>query len=137
MAPEPSRSGPYLGPGVGAMVAMVLGGEGASMIRFSLGVILLLALPVGAEALRCQHGLVAPGDHKVEVLAACGEPVFREEVVDYPFRVTRGGGLPHVEVLPYGLVSEEWVYDFGRQRFRQLLRFRNNRLVTIETLSKP
>ncbi len=106
------------------------------MIGRSLGILLLTA-SAGAEALRCQNGLVATGDHKVEVLAACGEPVFREEVVEYPFRVARGGGLPHVGYLPYGLVSEEWVYDFGPQRFRQLLRFRNNRLATIEMLSKP
>lgn len=104
----------------------------------SLGLMVLLAAaPVGVQALRCQNGLVALGAHKVEVLAACGEPVFREEVVEYPFRVERGGERIHGEYLPFGLVSEEWVYDFGQQRFRQLLRFRNNRLAGIETLSKP
>ncbi|MCC5884877.1 MAG: DUF2845 domain-containing protein [Gammaproteobacteria bacterium] len=107
------------------------------MIGRTLGFLLLLTASAGAEALRCKNGLVAPGDHKVEVLAACGEPVFREEVVEYPFRVAHGGRLPQVEYLPFGLVSEEWVYDFGPQRFRQLLRFRSNRLAAIETLSKP
>lgn len=102
-----------------------------------LGLLALLLLPMAGQALRCQHGLVAPGDHKVEVLAACGEPVFREQVMEYPFRVLPGDGLSHVEYLPFGLPSEEWVYDFGPQRFRQLLRFRNNRLASIETLSKP
>jgi len=107
------------------------------MIRHGLALAVLLASSAGAEALRCQGGLVAPGDHKVEVLAACGEPVFREEVLEYPFRVVPGGRLAHVEFLPIGLLTEEWVYDFGPQRFRQLLRFRNNRLAVIETLSKP
>lgn len=107
------------------------------MIGRSLVILLLLTASTGAEALRCRHGLIAPGDHKIEVLAACGEPVFREEVVEYPFRVHGTGAWPHVEYLPFGLVSEEWVYDFGPQRFRQLLRFRSNRLATIETLSKP
>lgn len=107
------------------------------MLRRGFAIAALIAAPAAAEALRCQGGLVAPGDHKVEVLAACGEPVFREEVVEYPFRVARGGGLAEVEYLPFGLLSEEWIYEFGPQRFRQLLRFRNHRLAVIETLSKP
>jgi len=107
------------------------------MIWRSLGLVLLLAFPAASGALRCEGGLVAPGDHKIEVLAACGEPAFREEVVEHPFRVDRSGRVPQVAFLPLGLVSEEWVYEFGQQRFRQLLRFRNNRLSVIETLSKP
>ena len=103
----------------------------------SLLLLLLILAPAGALALRCAGGLVSQGDHKVEVLAACGDPLFREQVVEYPFRVRELGGLPHLEYLPLAVVTEEWVYEFGRQRFRQLLRFRNNRVTSIETLSKP
>lgn len=107
------------------------------MLRSGLAIAALIAAPAAAGALRCEGGLVAPGAHKIEVLAACGEPAFREEVVEHPFRVDRSGRVPQVAFLPLGLVSEEWVYEFGQQRFRQLLRFRNNRLSVIETLSKP
>lgn len=97
----------------------------------------LAMAPAGTLALRCSGGLVSPGDHKVEVLAACGKPLFREQVVEYPFRVGEFVGVPHREYLPLGVVTEEWVYEFGPQRFRQLLRFRNNRVTSIEILSKP
>lgn len=107
------------------------------MVKRGLAMAALIVAPAAADALRCQGGLVTPGDHKTEVLAACGEPEFREEVVEYPFRVAQVGGRAQVEYLPLGLLSEEWVYEFGPQRFRQLLRFRNHRLAVIETLSKP
>lgn len=107
------------------------------MLLRVLPILLFTLLPASALGLRCTGGLVSQGDHMVEVLAACGEPVFRDQAVAYPFRIREFGGLPHVEYLPIAVVTEEWVYDFGRHRFRQLLRFRNNRLASIETLSKP
>ncbi len=89
------------------------------------------------QALRCDGALVSRGDHKVDVLDLCGEPDFREQLVEYPSRVVSVRGRPHVEYLAIPVVSEEWVYDRGPQRFRQLVRFRNNRVVAIENLRKP
>ncbi len=100
--------------------------------------ILLFAVPsASAVGLRCSGGLVSRGDHMVEVLAACGEPLFRDKAVAYPSRMREYDGRPFVEYLPLAVVTEEWVYEFGPHRFRQLLRFRNNRLASIETLRKP
>lgn len=106
------------------------------MLR-TLLILLLALLPASALGLRCSGGLVSQGDHMVEVLAACGEPLFRDQAVAFPSRVREFEGRPFVKYLPLAVVTEEWVYEFGPHRFRQLLRFRNNRVASIETLSKP
>ena len=56
--------------------------------------------------LRCPQGLVELGDTKYDVRQACGEPAYSD----------------------YDL----WIYDFGPGRFNRLLRFADDRLVTIE-----
>ncbi|HSG88503.1 MAG TPA: DUF2845 domain-containing protein, partial [Pseudomonadales bacterium] len=90
-----------------------------------------------AFALRCPDGVVALGDHKVDVLDACGEPRSKDQVYENPGRVVEIGGERVVQVLGVSLVVDEWVYEFSPQRFRQLLRFRNNRLVEVVALDKP
>ena len=100
-------------------------------------VILLALLPSAAHALRCPKGVVGVGDHVSEVLDACGEPAHRAAVVEQPSRVISVDGRAVAQVLPTGLVVEEWVYEFSPQRFRRLLRFRGNRLLEIRKLDKP
>lgn len=107
-------------------------------ILHALPVLCLLALlPPSAQALRCPDGLVALGDHKVEVLDACGEPLTKDQVFENPIRVLNLDGRRVVQTLGVGIAVDEWVYEFSPQRFRQLLRFRNNRLVAVESLRKP
>lgn len=45
--------------------------------------------------------------------------------------------LRRVEYLPLAVVTEEWIYDLSRHRFRQALRFRNNRVAQVEVPSEP
>lgn len=100
-------------------------------------ILLLLLLAPSASALRCPDGVVEIGDHAVEVLDACGEPRSREEVVESPTRIVTVDGVPTRQTLAVGIVTEEWIYEFSPQRFRQLLRFRGNRLLEIRSLDKP
>ena len=102
----------------------------------TLGLLLSLALPFQATyALRCGSRLVLVGDHSTEVLRLCGEPEsVKEWVVTRTHRSNRS--------RPYGpssvestVLIEEWLYNFGRQRFMQLLRFENGRLKKISSLS--
>lgn len=99
--------------------------------------LLMLLLTPGAWALRCPGGVVEIGDHAVEVLDACGEPLLRDEVLESPTRVVTVDGTPVRQTLGLGIVTEEWIYEFSPQRFRQLLRFRGNRLLEIRALDKP
>jgi hypothetical protein len=106
-------------------------------VRAPVVALVLALLAPGAAALRCPDGVVAIGDHKVEVLDACGEPLTRDQVVESPTRVVTVDGRPERQTLAVGIVTEEWIYEFSPQRFRQLLRFRGNRLREIQALDKP
>ncbi len=107
------------------------------------GLVLVGLLCVGpAHALRCNGRLVTLGDHQVEVLDRCGEPAYVSNRSVYPYEVLRddyrahsAGRLVRIAYLP--ILVEEWVYDLGSSRFRQLLLFRDGRLVAIESIAKP
>jgi hypothetical protein len=87
---------------------------------------LVLASPV--LALRCGGNLVHRGDHIIEVLNKCGEPVWRErwedEIIERRFFDT---------LERQSVVMEEWFYDFGPSRLLHILRFKNSRLESIAT----
>ena len=72
----------------------------------------------GGDSLRCGDRIVSTEDLAAEVLAACGEPDYR----DYWL-------LPPA----YVAAEETWWYNFGSQRFVQILRFRNGELVSIQS----
>lgn len=110
--------------------------------RFSIRTLLLLSAMCFAPSafsistMRCGNNLIEVGDDKFRVLDICGEPAStndRTKVV--------GSTLHHprrtLDLQQYEEVQvEEWVYDFGRNRFRELLRFENGVLVEIQDLRR-
>ena len=94
-----------------------------------------LLLVIGdALAFRCGRRLVHVGDHKLDVLEKCGDPEWAEQRV-----ALRSSRLRH----PYGALEEgryeevlidEWIYNFGRRKFKQFLQFENGVLKKIEQL---
>ncbi|MDX1656023.1 MAG: DUF2845 domain-containing protein, partial [Candidatus Competibacteraceae bacterium] len=109
-------------------------GEASMSNAIWLGILLLLLGSVQpALALRCGTDLVLEGDHKVEVLATCGEPEYRDRFVIYQ-RVPELGHHREEELL-VPVQVEEWVYNFGPHRFMRRLLFHDGRLFKIETLS--
>jgi hypothetical protein len=98
-------------------------------LRFASAVVVAaLSLATPALALRCGSDLVHKGDHVIEVLNKCGEPVWRErwedEIIERRFFDT---------LERQTVVMEEWLYDFGPTRLLHILRFRNSRLESIAT----
>ena len=96
----------------------------------------ILALSMSeAYALRCGNKLVSVGDTKIELLQKCGEPIqvtHRKE--RYPIRIYDY----HLDDyrLSYEIVYvEEWIYNFGPNRFMQSIIFRDGRISKIESLS--
>ncbi|MBW1644753.1 MAG: DUF2845 domain-containing protein [Deltaproteobacteria bacterium] len=87
----------------------------------------LLATTTRALAMRCGRNLVSEGDHKYQVLAACGQPAVRERV-----------GIDNKRLGEYRIV-EEWLYiinEYGHQQM-YLLRFDGEgRLREIEWLGE-
>ncbi|MGH8516325.1 MAG: DUF2845 domain-containing protein [Panacagrimonas sp.] len=82
------------------------------------------ALPraMASDSMRCGSRIVTVEARAADVLAACGEPDFRD-VYSYP-----GPRVP-------GEVSdvEQWTYNFGRNQLLHVLRLRHGRLVDIRT----
>jgi hypothetical protein len=101
-------------------------------------------------ALRCGHELVDIGDNKNDVLDKCGDPesvdshIERRGASNYANARIGDGQYNRGNSLGYGqqhyieidVLVEEWVYDFGRRRLQQYLRFENGRLKEIKTMGR-
>jgi hypothetical protein len=91
-----------------------------------------------ALALRCNTYVIDVGLQKAEVFNKCGAPTLQESHVER--RILRQRTVTPLN--PGGLIIEreleikveEWTYNFGPQRFMQLLVFENGRLVNIKDL---
>jgi hypothetical protein len=100
------------------------------------GIVSLIALSATtrADALRCGSNLVSDGDHFTEVLRICGNPEHVSTWVEYKTYPIEHDHYPFY-TSGYGAVTiEEWIYNFGPNRFMQLLRFENGRLRKIKSL---
>jgi len=89
----------------------------------------LLAAPAAAQAetLRCEGGIVAVGDWKLDLLGKCGEPTLKEEVP------ATTGVLHWPGVTSAMLARERWSYDFGPQANASRLEFEHGRLARVIT----
>ena len=88
------------------------------------------------STMRCGTNLVELGDDKYKVLEICGEPesiYHRTKIIGstlhHPWRTLDIEEYEEIEV-------EEWIYNFGRNRFRQSLLFENGILVDIKDLKR-
>lgn len=77
---------------------------------------------IGADTIRCGSRLVSVGALAAEVEARCGPPSYRD-VEGYA--LPRGRG--------YAADVEIWTYNFGPDRLLEQLKFRNGRLVNINS----
>ena len=98
-------------------------------VRPLLGAFLLLmllgpAMPQAraSDSMRCGSRIVSVEARAADVLAACGEPDFRDVFSWPPPRVP--GEVADVE---------QWTYDFGRNQLLHVLKLRHGRLVDIRT----
>ena len=81
----------------------------------------LAAGRAGADSIRCDGGLVGIGDSRLDLLAKCGPPSLQEaeQVV-----LTVDTDL--------SLLIERWTYDFGPQRFIQVVSLRGGKVIAVE-----
>jgi len=111
-----------------------------------------LLLPNVSQALRCGSELVEIGDLEEDVEAICGEPYSAQthtEIVGSSYNTearsyngingqfpnsSLGAGVENFRQIQ--ITVDEWIYDFGRSRMRQFLRFENGRLREIKNLSR-
>ncbi len=94
-----------------------------------------------ADTLSCGGRIVSTGDSRYEVKAVCGEPDDVSQRVEY--RTARGrvsGPCRRIDgkitcsdtrEQVVEVVIDEWIYDFGRNRFIEYLTFEQGKLVSI------
>ena len=94
------------------------------------------------SSMRCCNDLVGLGDHPIEVLAKCGEPVYVDERVIYHVKKIdrkhpHARRDAHVQKETHVPVSiETWVYNFGPNRFMREAWFVDGRLERVRTLRR-
>lgn len=92
-----------------------------------------------ADTMRCNNRLVSTGDTRYDVRATCGEPDDISQRVEY--RTANGRCWQEGERVRcertderiIEIVIDEWVYDFGRNRFIEYVTFEQGRLVRVRT----
>lgn len=96
-----------------------------------------------ADSLSCNYRIVSSGDSRHEVRSVCGEPDDASQRVEY--RTLRGRVVgpctrdgkrvrcSQTQETVVEVVIDEWVYDFGRNRFIQYLTFEQGRLVSVRS----
>ncbi len=88
--------------------------------RIALAAIISFATPALAWGMRCGSTLVGPGESQHQILSKCGAPARRDPDVQY---LLVGGIRLQRESI--------WYYDFGHERFINVLHFRDGILSRI------
>ncbi|HUP91019.1 MAG TPA: DUF2845 domain-containing protein [Solimonas sp.] len=107
------------------MTAVETGSFSRSVKSWQLAALMLLACAwltpaTAAGAMRCGSKLIDEGKYAVQVLAACGEPAYRD-----PWMVQARNG--------YVADSEDWYYNFGSSQLLRIVRMRNGQVTEIES----
>lgn len=95
----------------------------------------LLFLPPGLatasqeSSLRCERGIVAVGESKIDLLGKCGEPALREEWGTGGWILVRAGAA---SVARGAVARERWTYDFGPSRFVMYATLEGGKVVSFE-----
>ena len=94
------------------------------LISAALFVLLMVSLPVRADAMRCKNALITEGDSTAELLLRCGQPLLRELLSRH-----EENQFGYLVPVTYG---ERWTYNFGKNEFMRFVTVRNGRVVDIE-----
>jgi hypothetical protein len=98
--------------------------------RLAVAAALLGALVPGSarpDSLSCAGGIVSIGDSKLDLLGKCGAPALHERDLEERSVFVRGVG-GHRVVSPL----ERWTYDFGRNRFLQVVTLVKGKVAAVE-----
>jgi hypothetical protein len=105
---------------------------------------LLLSASARADSLSCDGRIVSTGDSRYDVRSICGEPDDASQHVEYrsvrgrvsgPCARDRSGKLrcQNSREEVFEVVVDEWIYDFGRNRFVEYLTFEQGHLLSVRS----
>lgn len=103
------------------------------VVRLLLAAALILLAPrAGADSLRCDGGLVAVGDSKLDLLGKCGQPALREAVAEERASLQVDAAGTAVSGQRAAVTVERWTYNFGPRRFVQHVRLEGGLVTAVE-----
>lgn len=88
---------------------------------------------LGEQAGGCTPARLQEGISEFEVVSRCGEPLSRRTTWKVASTRHRRNHLEAQAVFPV----DEWLYEFGDNRFRRIITFEDGRVVRVETKKKP
>ena len=95
-------------------------------VRICFAALALLALPAGAESLRCNGNSAYEGDSRLSVFYKCGQPLLADTFCAPVY--SYGALYPVPEPFASAVVPcqqvEEWLYDRGTGNLMATVRFR-------------
>jgi hypothetical protein len=113
-------------------------------LRFAvwvLPVVLFVGSEARADSVRCGERLASTGDSTYEVKAQCGDPDAANHRVEYrtvrvrvPASCVVENGQRRCEAIVEHTVEiqiDEWIYDFGKNRFIEHLTFEQGQLIRV------
>ena len=70
------------------------------------------------ESMRCNNGIVSPGDNRDTVIQKCGAPDNKTAILNRRLKI---GYKTYYS-------TEKWLYDFGTQEFNYIVLFNGDRV---------
>lgn len=103
-------------PGLGANMTVTM------IVRLLIiSVLALASFSAAADSISCDGGIVSVGDSRLDLFAKCGPPALRELEP-----VTTAANMDP------SLVIERWTYNFGPNRFIQIVSLQGGKVISIE-----
>ncbi len=106
---------------------------GPRLVLASIAAALLASGAASAESsIRCEGGIVAIGDTRLDLLAKCGAPTLSEARLLERGEWLAAEGANAVTSLRARTTVERWTYDFGTGRFIQVVALEAGKVKAVE-----
>ena len=86
----------------------------------------------GIGTMFCDGGLVSTGDPASEVLAKCGQPAYASP---HEEKRVSDSGVKGADKTVTTVLVDDWLYNFGPDRFQRRVTLENGMVMKIESLS--
>jgi len=88
------------------------------------------AFALTSDSMMCSGGIVSVGDIVLDVVRKCGQPTYTSQREQ---KVVEWGDIPGERIITT-VVIDDWIYNFGRDRFQYRVLLKNSRVWKIESL---
>jgi Protein of unknown function (DUF2845) len=88
------------------------------------------AFALASDSLICSDGIVSVGDMAPDLIRKCGQPA---DTTQREQKIVEEGDTPGERIITT-IVFDDWIFNFGRNRFQYRILLKNNRVWKIESL---